>query len=249
LKGGSQTPGHAYLLNLLVENDLLPQALANDAEFSFAEAVDFVTIASRIDPLLDTKLARWTLNRLRGESAERATPAARRILNILERTSTSNRLASILVQLLRIPDPAIRSKAALLLGRGTRGVRWALGERDPRVRANAVEAVWGVDSKGIRKALWQLAKDSNNRVAGNALLGLYSLGEEPAMEGLLRMSEHSFPRFRATAAWVMGQTQDPSFLEALHRLEKDRDAQVQRNASLALARIDRMAAPEAEIAQ
>jgi len=237
LKTGARTPGHAHLVNLLIDNDLLPEALANPAQFSLEEAVEFFAVLVRIDPLLDTKLARWMLSHLREEPLERASAAVHRILRILEQSSAARRLGPMLVQLLRLPDPAIRSKVALLLGRSTQDIRWALADRDPRVRANAVEAIWGVDSKEARRTLWSMAGDPNNRVAGNALLALHRLGEPKAAEDLTAMARHQSPRFRATAAWVMGQTQDATFREVLQGLEADADENVRRNARLALARL------------
>jgi hypothetical protein len=249
LTTGARTPGHAYVLNLLIENDLLPEALANHSEFTQDEAVEFVKTASQIDPMLDAKLARWILNRVRSEPLEQASPAVRRILGILEQTSTGTRLAPLLVQLLRVPDPKIRSKVALLMGRGTHEVTWVLSERDPRVRANAIEAVWGVDSREMRHALWELAKDSHNRVVGNALLALCKLGEAAAANAVLKISGHALARFRATAAWVMGQTGDARFLDTLRGMDTDPDDHVRRNALLAIARIGQAAPAETTAAQ
>jgi len=237
LKKGACTPGQAHLVNLLIENDVLPGTLADPSQFSLEEAVQFVGILSRIDPLVDIKLARWILNHVRTEPLEPACQAARRILSILEQTSAAHRLGPLLVQLLRVPDPRIRSKVALLLGRSTQDVRWALADPDARVRANAVEVLWGVGSRDVRKTLWETARDTNNRVVGNALLALHRLGEPAAVGALAAMSRHSSPRFRATAAWVMGQTRDPAFLERLRNLEADPEDDVRRNARLALARM------------
>ena len=236
LKSGARTPAHAHLLNLLIDNDLLAEALADPSKFSLEEAIDFFRLIARMDPLLDAKLARWLVRHVQPEPSARGA-AALRVLRILEETSAADRLRPMLVQLLRFPDPAIRSKVALLLGRSTQAVRWAMGDADPRVRANATEAIWGVDSKETRRTLWALARDPNNRVVGNALLGLYKLGDPAAAEELACMSRHLSPRFRATAAWAMGQTHDRGFLEDLRRLEGDPDGNVRRNARLALARL------------
>jgi len=243
------TAGSAHLLKLLIENDWLPEALADPARNGLEEAAEWMSHLSRIDPLLDIHLARWALNRLRGGSAERGGPAARRILNLLEQTSSAHRLGPLLVQLLRVPDPRIRSKVALMLGRTTQDVSWALRDPDDRVRANAVEAIWGANCKDVRGTLWTLARDASNRVAGNALLALYKMGEPAAVEELDAMSRHDSGRFRATAAWVMGQTRDAAFLERLHGLEADPEENVRRNASLALARMAPAAALGAAVVE
>ena len=238
LKTGRSAPGHAYLVALLIKDDTLPGALGNPAEFSLEEAVALAKRFSRVDRTLDTKLARWLLQHLPMDSSKTSSQMAQRILEILEHTPNVNRLTLFLVQLLRASDPAIRSKVARLMGRGTNSLVWAVGERDPRVRANAIEAAWLSDSRRTRGFLWALTKDANNRVAGNALLALHRLGETASVAALLEMATHTSPKFRATAAWVMGQIQDACFLEALGRLETDSDQHVQRNASQAIARIN-----------
>jgi hypothetical protein len=237
LKTGQPTPGHAHLVSVLVENEILPAALSNPDECSLEEAVALARTVSRIDPLVDTKLARWLLRRLHADHDLPSPQTAQRILGILEHITSGNRLTPMLVQLLRVSDPGIRSKVAMLMGRGTKNVGWALSEHDPRVRANAVEAAWGTNSRHTRGFLWELTKDPHNRVAGNALLALHRLGENAAVPALLRMALHSAPMFRATAAWVMGQTQDARFLEALGKMESDGDENVRRNAAQATVRI------------
>jgi hypothetical protein len=241
LKTAGPTPGPQYLVSLLIENDLLPEALSDPAQFTLEEAIELVKRVSGIEPLVDVKLARWTLDRLQSPDRKSAIPAVQRILGILEQTSIASRLLPTLVQILRVPEPTIRSKVALLIGRHTRDVKWALGEPDARVRANAIEAVWGEDVRHARRALWELARDSSNRVAGNALLALYRIGEDAAVDALLEMSARASARFRATAAWVMGQTRDARFLEALGRMESDSNESVRRNAALATEQIKQAA--------
>jgi hypothetical protein len=63
------------------------------------------------------------------------------------------------------------------------------------------------------------------------------------------MSRHASPRFRATAAWVMGQTRDAAFLACLHNLEADMAETVRRNARLALARMAPAAALGAAVVE
>jgi len=238
LKSAERTPGHQYLVNLLIENDLLPEALADPAQFSLEEAVELVKRVSGIEPFVDVKLVRWILDRLQEPAGTQVVPAVQRILSILEQVSSAGRLLPSLVQILRVPEPRIRSKAALLIGRCARDVKWARGEPDPRVRANAIEAIWGEDARHARQALWELARDPDNRVAGNALLALHRIGEDAAADALLEMSAHASPKFRATAAWVMGQAGDARFLEALGGMESDSQESVRRNAALSIQRIN-----------
>jgi len=51
----------------------------------------------------------------------------------------------LIVRLTDHPDAKVRSKAALLVGRGKPELGWVrsqLAQQDARVRANAVEALW-----------------------------------------------------------------------------------------------------------
>ena len=103
--------------------------------------------------------------------------------------------------------------------------------------ANAVESLWGASAPSVSEVLLAAANDSNNRVAGNALVGLYRLRDQSAIPRISRMAADSRPQFRATAAWTMGQTGDPRFLPALEKLTRDLYASVRKNAAKAIALI------------
>jgi hypothetical protein len=86
--------------------------------------------------------------------------------------------------------------------------------------------------------LLQLAiSDGNNRVAANALLGLYYLGESSAISELVRMAADESPLFRSSAAWAMGQTGDVRFQDSLRRLLGDADGSARKRALAAIGRL------------
>jgi hypothetical protein len=150
-----------------------------------------------------------------------------------------------LEHLLQHPDPRMRSKAALLIGRRNKSADWveqSKQEPDPRVRANAIEGLWGADEDAVRRLFWEMAWDANNRVVGNALMGLYLIGDTRAITRTLEVAGHVEPRFRATAAWVMGQAGDPRFRTALGRMLVDRDRMVRGRAFRSLSTIRRRVA-------
>jgi len=137
------------------------------------------------------------------------------------------------MRMLRTDNPYLRSKAVLMIGRSGRSLNWikkSLQESDTRVRANAIEAVWGIDTPEARELLVWAARDGNNRVVGNALLGLYRLGESSSVADLVKMAAHDSPAFRRTAAWAMGETGDSRFTEVLGRMIGDASSQVRKNA-------------------
>jgi hypothetical protein len=142
--------------------------------------------------------------------------------------------------MLRHPDPRIQSKAASFVGRRTQNLDWArkqLEDAEPRVRANVIESLHGVSTAAAVELMRIAVLDGNNRVAGNALLGLYQLGETSSISQILRMAERPEADFRCTAAWVMGATGDPRFSKTLAGLIQDGEKSVRRNALSALQRI------------
>ncbi len=230
LKRQADTRGAQFVASLLVTSGLLLAALC-DPSLSHQQALAMARIAMRADSTRDVILGRASADRV----------ASSRVIRILEKNAGGRDFLPLLVRLLRQPNPYLRSKAVLMLARDTRNVSWVrktLVDADPRIRANAVEALWGVDSVEARELLESLHSDANNRVAGNALFGLYRLGDAGVIPEIIAMSMHEEPVFRATAAWVMGETGHPRFGEAISELLKD-PHQVARRAALgALGRVN-----------
>ncbi len=146
-----------------------------------------------------------------------------------------------LVQLFRSSDPKIRSKVARLVGKYSQYqafVTRRLQENDPRVRANAIESLWGVDTPVARRSLEAAVSDSNHRARINAIYGLYLLGNPSSIRLLLKQARHFSPSFRVAAAWGMGQTADPAIRERREGADADADESVRRVATLAASRIE-----------
>ena len=237
--------GVGYLYALLT--DLLP--FCNPA---FCSLEDDVAIARKVmkkDPLLEVRLAKRIGNSQTPEGQPLGTAVALRILEVIGTVADGSRILPILIQCLRQPDPRLRSKAALLIGRTNRSaqrVKEAAWEPDARVRANCVEALWGVDTEEARAALWAATNDPSNRVQGNALLGLYRLGDAASIGSLVRMSAHAESLFRATAAWAMGETGDPRFRPILAQMVGEPDAIARRHVFRAISRLNKTVSSLAE---
>jgi len=90
------------------------------------------------------------------------------------------------------------------------------------------------------------ASDGNNRVAGNALLGLYWLGDSAVISELVKMAGHAAGSFRLSAAWAMGETGDPRFSEVLGRMLADSNAGVRKRAFAAVSQVKLAAAQLAQ---
>jgi HEAT repeat protein len=138
------------------------------------------------------------------------------------------------------PDPRVRSKAALLVGRSNKNHKWVkdrLAEADPRVRANAIESLWGSDSDGSRAVFWTALGDDDDRVVGNAILALYRMGDPASIQLLLQLIAHPEIPFRVTGVWAMGETGDPRFMPMLARMIAEQVRELRANAFRAMAKI------------
>jgi hypothetical protein len=189
--------------------------------------------------MVDVALARSLADSAVGDGAIHVADPAR-LMDILCEIADPGRIMPSLMRMMRHPNPYLRSKAVKMIGRGSKSTKWVMGrlsESDPRVRANAIESLWGVDTPEARTLLKFAASDANNRVAGNALLGLYHLGEASVLPDVVNLAGHESALFRASAAWVMGETGDPRFTEALRRMISEPDATVRKRAFAALAQI------------
>ena len=98
------------------------------------------------------------------------------------------------------PDRTVRSKAALLIGRSSKNAAWIgrrFMDRDARVQASAVEALWSLEAAESRPLLLTASKSKHNRVAANAVLGLYRIGDLKTVRILLDMArQREAPAFR-----------------------------------------------------
>ncbi len=238
LKSSPDSRGVQFLVALLAANGMLLQSLC-DPSLSKEDALSLGRAARRVDPMVDATLARDLADSAVGSgSTVIADPA--RVMDILSEIGDPSRIMGSLMRMMRHPNPYLRSKAVKMIGRGTRSVKWVMGrlsEADPRVRANAVESLWGLETPEARALLNFATNDADNRVVGNALLGLYHMGEASVLSDVIRLAVNEAAPFRASAAWVMGETADLRFSEALRRMISEPDATVRKRAFASLGRL------------
>jgi hypothetical protein len=232
--GGRQNP-YACLLD---RPEFLLQLIRPD-RFSRPQMLDVCRRLKRIDDALDVRLA----SLLPGRNVDPyglEPDVVVRVLDMLNEISPGPRLILILNHLTQHADQRIAAKATLLVGGRIRNHHWVqrhLTYSDPRVRASLVEALWGHNTPAARKILWASLQDENNRVVGNALVGLYLLREVRAVELVYGMLRDARPSFRWTAAWAMGKMGRPEFTEPLRLALSDVVAGVRQAAMRALVAI------------
>lgn len=248
LREEHDSPGYNYLLTLLLSQGELLKPLCNPQVFSANEAKRIARRLQMVDPHFDLRLLRTILpNNGNTSSADLErianSPAGLRLLDLLSEISDGTRVLPLMTRLVTHRDPAVRSKAALLVGRSNKNHKWVqerMGETDARVRANAVESLWGSDTAGSRAVFWTALGDDDNRVVGNALLALYRLGDPASVRLILQMLAHPEAAFRETAVWVMGETGDQRFMPTLARMISEPVTELRGNAFRALAKIKKV---------
>src|SRR6266567_1461118 len=239
LKTVSAGTGTNYILTLLLRDASFLTKLCDHDLFSLAQATEIARRLQKLDPNFDVRIIKQIASA--ASNADKLTAAtAERLLELMSAFSDLSRILPVLAELLKHPSPRIRSKAVLLIGRASANAKLAeshLKEADKRVRANAIEALWGNASNEARSILSAAASDSNNRVAANAALGLYKLDETDSIAVILGMAENPSPIFRLSAVWTMSETQDPRFLGTLAKLIADADQRVRQLAFTSVAKI------------
>jgi HEAT repeat protein len=239
LRDAPDTPAIEYLLALLAANALLARILL-DPDFPRAQAIRLTRMMTRTDAAAPLKMVNIGGGLIR--SVQRSPAAALGALELIGATVDSVLATGVVALFLNIDNAQVRSKAALLLGRAHRNLAWVrqkLRDPDPRIRANAVESIWGVTGAEAVALFAEAMRDEHNRVVGNACLGLFLCGQPAATEALVEMSRRSEPTFRATAAWVMGETGADAFVHTLETLREDADPDVRHAALAATTRIRR----------
>jgi hypothetical protein len=223
-------------LRLLDVPEFLVQ-LVSPARLSREELLEFCQRLIREDPLLDVKLARLLPGR-QADPQHLDAAVVLRLLDVLDALSPGPRLTMVIGHLTQHADHRIASKAALLIGRRLHSQAWVetqLASSDPRVPANVVEALWGERTALAVRTFRQCLHDENNRVVGNALVGLHLVAEPdlgPRIEQLLKDAR---PAFRLTGVWVIEKTRDPQYAPWLEAAGTDLDPGVRQAALKALA--------------
>lgn len=249
LKASVEGPGAVYLMEVLWSSPVLVSGLTDPGLLPLDTAIRFAKQWVEYDSMLDIKLLHMGFpsedTAVQSVDIVRAT----RVLAIVNELPLCRHILLPLVNLLHSPDAKVRSKAVGLYGRTSQNADWVrkqLTVGDARVRANAVESLWGTDSISARAVLREASLDRDHRVAANALVGLHRIGAYDVTASLQKMAHGAEPMARAAAAFAMGQILNADFKPVLESLLKDDSPQVRSQALRALIRLKRQPPPVAE---
>ena len=235
-----KSPGLQYVAGLVFAGNLLLDPLVDEDALPIDAAISLARNLSMAEPVLDARLMRKVILQAHGNIASIPASAALRLLRLVSEISDCSRLSSYLIQLLRHPSAEVRSKAALLLGRANLNltrVKSFLDSDDARLRANAIESLWGYRSSQVEELLREASKDSSGRASMNALMDLCRRKDCGACSHVCSLASSPESAKRAAAAWAMGEIGDPEFAHILEKLAEDPDSGVRAMAAKSRPRL------------
>jgi len=244
------SPGVRYLVHLLMKGKMLPASLLDPRVVDLKEALAALQVVAasgtNLQPMLELALNKS----LQDQPSPDSTHRILRLLELLAAIASPAFWNSFQLELMAHPDRLVRSKAALVIGRSGKNAAWIgrrFMDRDARVQAAAVEALWALEPADSRALLLTASKSKFNRVAANAILGLYRIADLKSVRMLLDMArQREAPAFRISALWAIGETQDPRFLPFLLDQFKTSDGKVRLSVTRAMASIRRREKANAE---
>lgn len=214
--------------------------LLDEEMLSASEAAHVAGILRQSDPKFFVNLCRLT------DDPQSDWKLVSRALNLAGSLGDPNVLIPWLRGLTRHTNERIRSKAVKSMCEirsNTPLIERQLQSDDPRIRANAIEALWHSDSPDAEPLFRIALSDPHHRVIANALVGLYYKKDPAALEKIIEFSKHPSPDYRAAMAWALGHIGDPKGRPALEALTADPVLRIRVRASRTLATL---ASPEVE---
>jgi HEAT repeat protein len=243
LRDDEDSPGTRFILALLSAQPDYLRFLCDPHSFTPAQSAGFIRQLKAQDARLEWKVANMVAHL--NYSDDKTAAFATHCLEVLGLLCADAAALPALRELLGCPSGRIRSKAALLIGRINRNPQWAKltdVNQDPRVAANAVESIWGLDTPAATEMFREAVTSEFHRAAVNGAVGLYLARQFESVTCLWSFARHEQREFRAAAAWGMGRTGDPRFLKALEALARDAQDPVRtaaaRASGILIGRID-----------
>jgi hypothetical protein len=229
---GGNLPSEQIVVWLLQKAGMLVGFLLDPELSSLDEVVYLAKVVKKNAARVDVELARAL--------KEASDAQAARILRLLAEIADNNRTLPLLTAVLRDSRSELRCMAATIFARhcqNTLFVENAMRDRDPNVRASAIEGM-GLSGRKVEPAVLQEAvQDSNPRVRASALLARYRLGDKRSMQLLTEMAEQGDPEARGLAIGALGETRDLQCLKLLERLRSDPEAPIRKQVEEALTKL------------
>ena len=216
LSNPTRVAGSVFLLSFLQKKGLLWRWLEDVERMPLETSARIADFALLFDRDFDLRLAERLEQHRIPEGVVRL-----RLVELIERVSRGSRAIERIKSLADDPDKRVRSKVVRLLGRisdEAADARRKLSDPDPRVRAAAVEALWGHAHEHGRPVFSAALDDPNHRVRGNAVYGLHRLDDPACLLALRQLLEDGEDLARRAGLWAMEQTRDPRYLPVVAKM-------------------------------
>lgn len=218
-ENGSDTLSE-QIMSSLATTDYYLSALLDPTLLSLESAKRVSSFFRKADTYFFAHLSRLAFSTQRSSALASTT----RALAILDELSKDDPVIPWLRQLTNHPDERVRSKAVKVLCRlrpNKSTVELHLHSTDPRVRANAVEALWHAPTTEAVQIFKSVLNDLHHRVVANALVGLHYRNDPAALQTIINLTGHPSPRFRVAMVWALGHLADRRAIPALQTLLDD----------------------------
>ncbi len=215
LETGSSNSYSQTVSQLVRENSsTLRQMLQTADLLNLEQAARLLRVSSKNDPAFQTDLIASVKAEIDLNGAGVSRKDLTRLLELLARSVETERLGAMLAKLCDHPDERIRSKVAVLAGSMVRqnpAFAGLLKDVDPRVRANAVEALWGRRDEESVELFREAGREAHPRIAANGLYGLYLAGDITCIPNILKLARDDELTRKLAGAWLIGKTSDARF--------------------------------------
>jgi hypothetical protein len=240
LQSSADDPECSRLAAQLAANDLTMNALADPFQFSLEEASELALRLAPHEAALDVRLLRL----LFPDIGKPSDAVLHRVIDLIEPLKSGVAALPLLLRLITVSSDFAVSKLVRMIGRIKRDPEWlepwCLENSDPRIRANAVEALWGLSEGRSVQLLTKATRDPHHRVVANAWVGLHLSGDSQALDELDKMVASPAAGHRASGAWALAETRQHAKLPVLRKLASDTDPQVRSSAIMAIVRLRKM---------
>ena len=158
LRSDLDKPDFQPLIVVLAQSTALSDQLCDPDLLDKQSGIDLTQRIAAISPGVDATLVR--LLPARGSDSSDAVKILRaeRILELLEALAGSARVSPMLAHLTNHPNARLQAKVSMLMARWTPNLRKAeknLEGDNARLRANAVESLWGDKTNRTSSLLWR----------------------------------------------------------------------------------------------
>lgn len=196
-------------------------------------------LAARIEPRLP---AAWTAtlnDELQQWQEEDSLAPILRKMQAISHTVDPLRRITVLNPATKHADARIRAKAVALINTalGEEQMPFGIEDVSSRVRATAIESMWGRRDALVREQFERHLRAKSPREAINAALGLHRAGKFQARQSLMSWAEGNDGHFGRAAVWATGQTEDPRLLVFLQQKMRSVDSSLRGHVLRALKRL------------